>query len=208
MGNNRWANVDRWMRWLHLYSGLFLVPWMIIYATSALCLNHHKWFVEQLGVTPARWERVRQLDFVPNDSFPRERDQQAVAILQRLDLDGPPRGRPTAPRGQMIIHRISGGGPYRVIWHRHQSRIVVQRRTPFSYYRLMHFLHFRHGYAQRDLASVAWAVTVDAVSVCILLWVVSGIDIWARRPKKRLLGGVCLIAGCVLFVGLTILMCL
>jgi len=25
-----WARVDRWMRSIHLYSGLFLVPWMMV----------------------------------------------------------------------------------------------------------------------------------------------------------------------------------
>ena len=28
------------MRALHLYTGLFLVPWMTVYAVSAFCLKH------------------------------------------------------------------------------------------------------------------------------------------------------------------------
>jgi hypothetical protein len=35
METNRWVRWDRWMRALHLYTGLFLVPWMTVYAVSA-----------------------------------------------------------------------------------------------------------------------------------------------------------------------------
>ena len=39
MGKSRWQRVDSVMRWAHLYTGLFLVPWMLVYAVSAFCLN-------------------------------------------------------------------------------------------------------------------------------------------------------------------------
>ena len=48
MKTSRWVRWDRWMRGLHLYTGLFLVPWMTVYATSAFCLNHKEWFTEGL----------------------------------------------------------------------------------------------------------------------------------------------------------------
>lgn len=38
MKTRRWLCCDRWMRALHLYTGLFLVPWMTVYALSAFCL--------------------------------------------------------------------------------------------------------------------------------------------------------------------------
>ena len=44
MGIGGWSRVDRFMRAGHLYTGLFLVPWMAVYATSAFCLNHNSWF--------------------------------------------------------------------------------------------------------------------------------------------------------------------
>jgi hypothetical protein len=50
-------------------------------------------------------------------------------------------------------------------------------------------------------------VVVDGVTLSIWLWVVSGIYIWARRPRRRLLGGVLLIGGMLLFVGLVVLLC-
>ena len=52
-----------------------------------------------------------------------------------------------------------------------------------------------------------WGVIVDVVTVSTVLWVITGIYIWARRPRKRLLGGLCLVAGSLLFAALALLMC-
>jgi hypothetical protein len=46
METSRWLRWDRWMRALHLYTGLFLVPWRTVYAVSAFCLNHKEWFTD------------------------------------------------------------------------------------------------------------------------------------------------------------------
>ena len=107
MTNKGWARLDRLMRSLHLYTGMFLVPWMLVYGASAFCLNHNRWFTEHLDVKPPRWEVVREVDFAPQDGFPSEPEEQAKAILRHLDLEGAHRiqGRPNP--GQMIIFRLS-----------------------------------------------------------------------------------------------------
>lgn len=208
MANNGWARLDRLMRSLHLYTGLFLVPWMVVYAASAFCLNHRQWVTEQFNITPPKWEPVQKLDFVPDDAFPQLPKEQAMAILRHLDLEGAYRVQGKPNPNQMIIFRMCGTGNYRITWRRKQGLLVVEKQKPFSLYRLMHSLHFRGGYNQPFLPYISWAVVVDAVAVSIVFWVVSGIYIWARRPRKRLLGGICLIAGMLLFTGLVVLLCL
>ena len=101
--------------------------------------------MERLKITPPKWEVVREVEFVPDDTFPRAPAEQARAILQLLDLDGAHRiqGRPNA--SPMIILRICGGGNYRVTWRRPRSLVIVEKQQPFSLYRLVHFLHFRGG---------------------------------------------------------------
>ena len=49
-----WPRTDRVMRWLHLYTGQFLTPWMIVYAASAFCLNHDKWVHTYLSTAPPK----------------------------------------------------------------------------------------------------------------------------------------------------------
>jgi len=201
-----WIRTDRVMRWLHLYTGLFLVPWMLVYGTSAFCLNHNEWVREILAIEPPTWEVVREAS-VPNDRFSGEPADQAQAVLQWLDLDGPHRimGKPNPH--QMVIMRICGSGNYRITWRRQQAQIVVEQQQPFSAYRLMHYLHFRGGYGQAYFPLIAWAVIVDVVGISMWIWGLSGVYLWARKPSKRQLGGVCLSAGIVLFIVLTVLLC-
>ena len=42
MGNDKLLKADRILRWIHLYTGLFLLPWMLVYGASAFCLNHNQ----------------------------------------------------------------------------------------------------------------------------------------------------------------------
>jgi uncharacterized iron-regulated membrane protein len=50
-------------------------------------------------------------------------------------------------------------------------------------------------------------VVVDAVTISTVIWVISGVYLWARRPRKRMLGGVCMTAGIALFAALVVLLC-
>lgn len=207
MGNSGLIRVDRIVRWVHLYTGLFLVPWMIVYAASAFCLNHRAWITQHFNIEPPQWKVVREVDFAPDDGFPHAPAEQARAILQRLDLAGAHviQGQPN--QDQMTILRICGRGHYRVTWRRQRSVITIEQQQPFSYYRLMHFLHFRGGYGQPYFAHIVWAVVVDLVVISILIWVISGIYLWLRRSRKVVLGWSCLLAGILLFVALAIILC-
>lgn len=200
MTKHGWVRIDRFMRSMHLYTGVFLVPWMAVYATSALCLNHHHWFTEHFDITPPKWEHVREVEFTPDEAFPNVPADQAKAILQHLDLDGPHHVPGRQPPQKMVIMRVCGSGNYRVTWNRDEGSVLVEQQRPFSAFRLVNFLHFRGGYGQPYAAAIIWAVIVDAVAISIWFWIVSGIYIWARRPNKRLLGGTCLIGGTLLFV--------
>ncbi|HEC03785.1 MAG TPA: hypothetical protein ENI81_09640 [Phycisphaerales bacterium] len=208
MANGRLLKTDRVLRWIHLYTGLFLLPWIMVYGASAFCLNHNQWFIKKLNITPPRWELDREVEFTPDDKFPHEPAQQAGAIVKLLDLDGPHRvlGRPNAD--QMVINRICATGNYRITWRKPNSLLVVEKQKSFSLYRLIHFLHFRGGYGQPYFAHIAWAVIVDAVAVSMWLWVVSGVYLWWRRARKPLPGAVCLAAGLLSFAALVILFCM
>jgi len=208
MERNRWGRIDSAARLTHLYAGLFLAPWLLVYATSGFCLNHGRWINERLRIKPPQWDVLREVPFVPHDTFPRTPAEQAEALLRRVDLEGPHFivGKPTPQ--QMIINRAGGGSNYRVTWRRPRSLIIVERQQPFSFYRLLHFLHLRHGYGQPYFVQIAWAVLVDATTIALWLWVLTGVYIWIRRPRQRVAGGLCVAAGSVLFIVLVALFCL
>ena len=205
MGANRWVRWDRWMRALHLYTGLFLAPWMMVYAISAFCLNHNAWFAKGLQLE-TKFENVLEQEFTPGPEFPEIREQQAVAVLRHVDLEGPHRviGNPDAE--QLVMFRYCATGHYRVSWSPARGSVIVDKQLPTSWYSVVNALHFRSGY-EPYFAALAWAVIVDLTTTSTVIWVISGIYLWARKPRKRLLGGVCLVVGALLFVVLAVLLC-
>jgi len=194
---SRWARLDRIMRAVHLYTGLFLVPWMMVYAMSAFFLNHDSWFANS---KPA-WKDILDKEFVPGDTFPVASEERARAIMKHLGLDGAHQISQDDEK-QMVLYRFCATGYYQIIWHRPESRLVVRKQQPCTTYSFINALHFQHGYHppySDYLPWATWAFIVDAVAISTIFWVISGVYIWARRPRKRLLGGICLVAGCLLF---------
>ena len=197
MASPRLARMDRIMRAGHLYTGLFLAPWMMVYAMSAFFLNHDAWFS---GSKPM-WADVTDRAFVPDDAFPVASEEQAREILIHLNLDGAHRISQDDEK-QMVIYRPCATGYYQVSWLRQESRLVVRKQQPCTFYSFVNALHYQHGYSRPYSAYLpwgTWALIVDLVTVSTVFWVVSGVYIWARRPRKRLPGGACLVAGCLLF---------
>lgn len=107
------------MRAGHLYTGLFLVPWMMIYAMSAFFLNHDAWFTESRQT----WENILEQEFVPDDTFPDSSEEQARAIMQHLDLVGAHKIS-RDDETQMALYRFCATGYYQIIWHRQESRLA------------------------------------------------------------------------------------
>lgn len=194
------------MRLTHLYTGLFLTPWMMVYALSGFCLNHANWFTEHLMLAP-KWVNVRQATYTPDSSFPKDPEEQAVVLLRYIKLEGPHQIMGTPTGDQLTLWRSCAAGNYRVTWQRQNSRILVEQQQPASIYSFVNNLHFMRGYPHPYFATRGWALIVDAVTISTVLWVVTGIYLWVRKPRERRLGGICLSAGCVLFLLLVLLLC-
>ena len=206
MTKSGWIRTDRVMRALHLYTSMFLVPWMVMYAVSGFLVNHNEWF---MGRFQPKWEVLQELDYEPGAEFPQDVQGQALAILRRVGLEGAHQVLSDDP-SQLIIYRSCATGLYRIEWQRQPSHVIVKKQLPTTAYSLINALHFQRGYYRPHFANLpwlAWGIFVDTVTISTILWVVTGIYLWARRPRRRWLGGLCLVAGSVLFTILAVLMC-
>gem|GEM_PF-2488053 len=96
---------DRWMRVLHLYTSMMLVPWVLVYALSGLMLSHPHWFAK--GWSSGTLRMVREgVPFLPDDTFfQQSRDQQARAVLRQVGMEGDYQisGAPFLNSGDQII---------------------------------------------------------------------------------------------------------
>ncbi len=188
------------IRNVHMYAGLFCIPWMLVYATSGLFINHASFFQarqEAARNSPIVYEK----EFVPDDSFPEGREARARAILRFLDLDGRHRIQgPVNDRGMTII-RPSAGGVYNIQWRR-QADLLVVGRQQFTLYGFVNQLHFLHGYGADYASSDIWAIMVDFVTLSMWVWAISGVYMWLKTTsgrKKRAFGAACLACGALVF---------
>ncbi|MCP4455011.1 MAG: hypothetical protein GY809_26420, partial [Planctomycetes bacterium] len=111
---------------------LFLIPWLLVYAGSAFCLNHGPWINKTFKITPPEWQVKKEVKFAPDNAFPQVPAAQAKVIMQHLNLKGVHRVLPKSSPNRMIILRPSGGGNYRITWQRQKDLLVVERQL-FSF---------------------------------------------------------------------------
>lgn len=172
------------MRWLHLYTALFLAPWLLIYASSAFFLNHNEWFREYFNFIPPGWAVIQEQDFKSSEISLDTPELEARKLLTKLDLQGEYRVLANSDHSKLVVLRYSGAGDYRVTWLRSQGKAIVERFGPSSLYGYLHYLHFKSGYERQQTASDMWAMVVDFVTISIWIWVISGLYFWIRRRKN------------------------
>lgn len=185
------------MRAVHLYTGTLLIPWILVYAVSTFFISHGNLF--QKYIEPSRkFEVYDKQEFVPDETFPEVPAEQALNILNHLDLEGLHRvvGKPTPER--MVILRIGPGSGTRILWDKKENLITLEKQ-PFAIWRFFNYLHFRAGYRQPYLAFDVWGLMVDLVVLSMFLWVISGIYMTVVRPGKKRWFYICLIGGSILF---------
>lgn len=184
------------VRRTHMYLALFLFPWMLMYALSTAAMNHRTWFSGPAPGPPA-FERERE--FVYDGAFPEEAELRAVSrqILDAAGLDG---FHAVSRRkdGAIVINRHDLLTPRRLTYTPSSGTVLVEKlphRTPAFLERF----HRRRGYARGYAADTAWAVSVDAVIVAMIFWVLSGLWMWWEMKVTRALGALALAGGAALF---------
>jgi hypothetical protein len=180
-----------------MYLGLFLFPWMLMYALSTMAMNHRALFVERYGAGPVPYERERE--FIYNGVFPAGADLRTVSrqILTSVGLDGA-HGVTRRNDGAIVITRNDLVTPRRLTYVPSARTVLIERmrRRPDAF---LERFHRRRGYATGYALDSAWAVSVDAVIVAMLFWVLSGLWMWCEMKATRALGAAIVLAGSGLF---------
>jgi len=77
-----------WIRRLHLYSGLFMFPWVLLYGTTAFLFNHPTAFPDQKQISFGRTE----IESTPLQRFPKA-DELARTVVAALETQPRKSGR-------------------------------------------------------------------------------------------------------------------
>jgi hypothetical protein len=188
---------SRLVRHIHMFTGLFLAPWMLMYALSTLVMAHHK-FIDSFYPTK-RPAMVTEREFDYSRSFPADstREQIGEQILQDLGMNGTHALSGGKNGEPLVIRRQHALAIRQVTFDASKHKILLQReefRTPGFLERM----HRRRGYNSYSREN-AWGFTVDLAVITMAFWSLSGVWLWWELKSTRTRGALSLAAGLILF---------
>lgn len=183
----------------HLYLGMLLLPWLVMYGVSTVLFNHRDPAQSHRagdGQWALRWEKDQKLEVPAQGDRLREVGRQLMA---EHGLQGP---FGVQRQGQRLIINVQNfRAPVRLTYDGEKQKLRAEVRQ-FAWGEMLGRLHVRVGYGQSGVLPTIWALVVDLFCVTTLVWVGTGLYLWWKLPALRRWGCVTLGAGLITIVGL------
>ena len=200
----------RWNRQLHLYFGVFICPFLLIFAVSTIMLNHQIRFTAEEEVTPVPVAIPEEIVARVNDPAVlagMDKAEKAAArraladhLLGEFDLGGEVAAFGFVKKGKTVLRSTRPGQTTRVIVDlvQQEAEIVVQRHNLFE---TMRYLHLNPGPHRHPvwIGTKIWGWIADATVYLTLFLTLSGVYMWAVLKVERKSGLLFMGAGCVSF---------
>jgi hypothetical protein len=193
------GNLVRWVRRIHMFTGLFLGPWMLMYAASTWVMAHREFVLSFYPTKAPPLSMERELNYPRAFRTEATREEIARQIVADLGLEG----RHSVSGGRngqpLIITRQHAAIARRITYDPATRKIAVQREE----FRAMVFLermHRRRGYDQPYPWEDTWGFLVEVAVLAMVFWSLSGFWLWWELKPTRKWGTVALLAGPALFV--------
>jgi hypothetical protein len=189
-------NVRLIVRRLHLYLGLFLLSWVVMFGASSLLLNHTTWLQDADG---QQWAVVETRDYtidVPQAGDLRPTARRIIADLGYDATRGFGVYRQNATR--LMVNLPSFRHPIRMAYVLPEHRVVVERRV-FAVGAWLRSMHTHDGYYLDSPWQTVYGITVDVVCVTIVFWIFSGLYLWWMLPGSRHWGWVTIVTSLAAF---------
>ena len=189
-------NWNLFLRRIHLYLGMLLLPWMLMYATSTVIFNHRGSSAHQAASDrPWRllWEKQYRIEVPKAAEALRE---TAGKILAEHGMNG---AYFVQRQGQRLnINLPNFRQPLRLSYDLDAGRLRAEQREQSSTDILLR-LHTRTGYGQPGLLNNVWAFFVDLYCVTTLVWIATGLFLWWKLPSTRSWGWLAIAGGLATF---------
>ncbi|MHC4737546.1 MAG: PepSY-associated TM helix domain-containing protein [Planctomycetota bacterium] len=182
----------------HMYLGLFLAPWMIMYALSSLVFNHRDFFdAPYRGTSP--W--IKETEKTYKEAFPPDAGPEIMAeqILADLGLKGMFNAYQNREKTVLMINYFKFIKLRRITYDPADNNLLIERHR-FRFSVFLRHLHLRRGYRPKFVLNNTWAFVVDVSIFAMFFWVFSGLWIWWKIKVTRRLGWLCILGGIILFV--------
>ena len=184
----------------HLYVGLALLPWLLMYAVSSAIVIHPSTFnphepLPRELVSEKPYAKPVDLKGANNSPELRATAEQILKDISMKNNFWTDKPNPDT----LHIERFSFRDSTSLIYSVKKQTLKIEHqkmRVP----QVIQRLHFRGGYQQPDFGNKSWGVLVDLACIAILLWVISGLIMWWQLPKLRAWGTLALAGGVLSFV--------
>jgi hypothetical protein len=190
--------VSKLIRRVHMFTGLFLAPWMLMYALSTLVMTHREYVVSFYPSKNPVFVNERELDYTRSFADGTSREEIGHQILQDLGLGGRhyvSGGRNGQP---LVINRQHGLSLRRLTFDPTSHKLVIQREE-FRALTFLERMHRRRGYDHPYALEDTWGFTVDVAVITMAFWSLSGIWLWWELKATRFWGTLSWMAGLGLF---------
>ena len=173
----------KWFNWrvllqIHVYLGLFCLPYLLIFALSSLNFTHH-FFNESKQPEVEIQELLLQMPAIEDNR------EMANALIDSLNLFG--WYHPWGTRRDSLQFVTSVGQPGRELsifysWESGETTLRTRRKRVGGLLRSMHFLG-------ESIPHAPWWVNLwqyyqAFTAYAMLFWTASGIYLWARKSKR------------------------
>jgi hypothetical protein len=185
------------VRRLHLYLAMFLMPWFLVYGVSSVPFSHGAYFQRMFEGVPmwsVRFERPYEIAVPAGDDL----KPVGARILADAGLEGA-FGTYRPNDRELHVFRYDFWRSTRLIYFVDQRRLRAEDRR-FRWDQFLTGVHARGGFDQDSRLHDAWGVTVDIVCVGFLLWIASGIYMWWQLRPSRAWGWLALGSGAASFL--------
>jgi hypothetical protein len=186
---------DKINRRTHLYLGLFLMPWLLMYGVSSFIIIHQSWF-------GADNERERELLYEKEYHRPVNTEgdlkQTAQEILKDCNLEGA-FWVDKSKADTLHIDRFSFRDSISLTYSLREQKLKVERQR-MKLPQVVVRMHFRGGYRQPVFWDKCWGMLVDIACIGIIIWIASGLVMWWRLPGLRGWGAIAVGGGFLCFL--------
>jgi hypothetical protein len=188
---------NHFVRRLHLYLALSLLPWFFVYGASSLPFSHPSWFnsIYDDGVPlwKLRFERPYER------AVPEGADLRAIGaeIMKDAGVEGSfGTYRPNDRELHVYVHTFWRATQLKYFLEQKKLRAEDRR---FRWDQFLTGMHARGGFENRQPLALGWSIVVDVVCVGFLVWIASGIYMWWHIPGTRRWGWLALGGGAAMF---------
>jgi hypothetical protein len=189
------------IRALHLYFGLFISPFVLIFSISVIIFNHPS-FINRINPVETLPDIKTKLDKIPYDTTDL---QTAKAIIKKLNINGEIDF--ISKKDSSISFPVNKPGlkTYIKVNTTNDSVLVTRKyEGPMRATAYLHAMPGPHNVSIRgnSVFLKIWRIVTDVFVYILLFLTISGVFLWYILKAERALGIYALALGVLFFVGI------